>query len=132
MWLPSCLASFTVGLAVVTPSTTHVWRAAAISLRQLRFVIFQTGNPNASSYRMQIPHEIPRLEPRPSLAQANQGFFQVRVVADVYRPWEIFNVLPFLLEPLRVGAGLEDLQEQSVNVQPPPTVLAVSRGLFLD
>lgn len=25
MWLPSCLAPFTVGLAVVTPSTTHVW-----------------------------------------------------------------------------------------------------------
>lgn len=41
-------------------------------------------------------------------------------------------LLPFLLEPLRVGAGLEDLQDQSVKVQPPPTLLAVDRVIVLD
>lgn len=58
--------------------------------------------------------------------------FQMRVVAEVHRPRGIFNVLPFLLEPLRAGAELEDLQDQSVEVKPPPTLLAVDRVIFLD
>lgn len=79
MWLPACLASFTVGSAVVTPKHhtcgwSRAW-AAAISPRQLGFVVFQTGNPNASSYGIQILYEIPRVEPRPGLAQANPGFY---------------------------------------------------------
>lgn len=37
-----------------------------------------------------------------------------------------------LVEPLRVGAGPEDLQDQAVKMQPPPTLLALDAGLFLD
>lgn len=72
---------------------------AAISLRQLGFVIFQTGDPNASSYGIQILYGIPRVEPRPGLAQEKSScclfvclFFQVRVIAGVHRPWGTFNV----------------------------------------
>lgn len=135
MWLPSCLALFTVGLAVVSQAPhmcgwSWAW-AAAIPPRQLAFVIFQTGNPNASSYRTQILDEIPsRAKAWPGTGKSGL-FFQVRVIAEVYRLWGIFNALPFLLEPLRVGAGLEDLQDQSVKVQPPPTIPAADRRLFL-
>lgn len=34
------------------------------------------------------------------------------------------------MEPLRVGAGLEDLQDQTVKMHPLPTLLAVIMGLF--
>lgn len=35
------------------------------------------------------------------------------------------------MEPLRVGAGLEDLQDQAAKMHSFPTLLAVDIGLFL-
>lgn len=137
MWLASCLASFTMDLAVVIPSTTHVRPkpsvGRAICLRRLGFVIFQTGNPNACSYGIQIWYEIPRGESRPGLAHTNR-FFHVRMAAGAYRRWGSFSSSSTsaraLVEPLRVGAGLEDLQDQTVKMHPLPTLLAVIMGLF--
>lgn len=108
------MAAFLPGLfycRLVTPSTTHVWMGLSVGSSHFTeapgFVIFQTGNPNASSYRIKILYETLRVKPRPDTCKSGLGllfFFQVRVIAGVYRPQGIFNVL----EPLRVGAGLED------------------------
>lgn len=53
---------------------------AAICLRRLGFVIFQTGNPNACSYGTQIRYEICRAESRSGLAHTIP-FFHMRMDA---------------------------------------------------
>lgn len=107
---------------------------ATICLRRLGFVIFQTGNPNACSYGIQIWYEIPRVESKLGLAHINL-FFHMRMAAGAYGWWGSFSSASTsagaLMEQLRAGAGLENLQDQDVKMYPPLTLLGVDTGVFL-
>lgn len=63
------------------------------------------------------------------------SFFHVRMAVRAYGQWGSFSSASTsaraLVEPLRVGAGLEDLQDQAVKMHPPPRLLAVDIELFL-